>query len=303
LQRLLSTGTLVGLLIATAAAFAITERLKLVKSPISATKVLVATFSPAHGEARIRIKLRHSDRVTVLVLAGSRQPVRTLIADEVLPRGPSVLRWNGRDDLGSDAKQGTYFFEVHFARQRRTILLPNAIRLDTTPPKRPKAKPNRPAFSPDGDHQADTVSIRYSLSEPAHVVAYLGTTRIVRTRSSKQRYHFEWNGKVAFRLLPPGSYRLRVYAVDLAGNRSAPVEVRVRLRYIALALHRLSAPAGATFHVVVSTDAKRYRWQLGARHGIAHGATLKLRAPASPGTYRLTVTEHGHTDRAVMLVR
>lgn len=292
-----------GLLIATAAAFAITERLKLVKSPITGTKVLAATFSPDRGEARIRIKLRHADRVTVFVLGGNRQPVRTLIVDEVLPRGPSVLRWNGRNDLGSVAKQGTYFFEVHLTRQRRTILLPNAIRLDTTPPKRPKATLNRPAFSPDGDHQADTVSIRYSLSEPAHVVAYLGATRIVRTRSSKQRYHFEWNGKVGFRLLPPGSYRLRVYAVDLAGNRSAPKEVRVHLRYIVLALHRLSAPAGVTFRVGVSTDAKRYRWRLGVRTGIAHGSTLKLRAPASPGTYRLTVTERGHSDRAVMLVR
>jgi hypothetical protein len=293
----------VGLLIATAAAFAITERLKLVKSPITGTRVLVGTFAPAHGQARIRIKLRHGDRATVLVLAGNRRPVRTLVAAAVLPRGPSILRWNGRDDLGAVAKEGTYFFEVHLARQRRTILLPNPIRLDSSAPKRPKAKPNRPAFSPDGDHQADTVSIRYSLSEPAHVVAYLGSTRIVRTRSSKQRYHFEWNGKVALRLLPPGSYRLRVYAVDLAGNRSAPLEVRVRLRYITLALHRLSAPAGATFRVGVSTDAKRYRWQLGARRGIAHGATLKLRAPVSSGTYRLTVTERGHSDRAAMLVR
>ena len=39
LQRLLTTATLVGLLVATAAAFAITERLKLTKSPIYGTRV------------------------------------------------------------------------------------------------------------------------------------------------------------------------------------------------------------------------------------------------------------------------
>jgi hypothetical protein len=37
LQRLLTTATLVGLLVATAAAFAVTERLKLTKSPIFGT--------------------------------------------------------------------------------------------------------------------------------------------------------------------------------------------------------------------------------------------------------------------------
>ena len=50
MQRVLTTATLVGLLVATAAAFAITERLKLVKSPIYGTEI-TSVFSPATHQA------------------------------------------------------------------------------------------------------------------------------------------------------------------------------------------------------------------------------------------------------------
>ncbi|HVH51726.1 MAG TPA: FlgD immunoglobulin-like domain containing protein, partial [Gaiellaceae bacterium] len=122
-----------GLLIATAAAFAITERLKLVKSPIFATRV-THVFSPAHSQASIRIKLRHSDRVTVTILSAGRDLVRTLVADERRPRGLNVFMWGGRTDAGAPARQGTYRVEIHLANQHRTILMPNVIVLDTIPP-------------------------------------------------------------------------------------------------------------------------------------------------------------------------
>ena len=66
LQRVLSTAALVGLLIATAAAFAITERLKLVKSPIFGTHVskrISPTCGCARGKAGIRVTLRHGASV------------------------------------------------------------------------------------------------------------------------------------------------------------------------------------------------------------------------------------------------
>ena len=63
--------------------------------------------------------------------------------------------------------------QIHLAKAHRTILLPNTIELDT---KMPVVVPvaARTEFSPDGDHQADTVTIRFTLSEPAHVLVYLG---------------------------------------------------------------------------------------------------------------------------------
>ena len=113
-----------GLLIATAAAFAITERLKLVKSPITGTRV-TSVFSPAHRHASIRIRLRHTDRVTVTVLSAGQQPVRTLVADKPLPRGENVFTWDGHTNTGALAQQGTYRVEIHLRNQHRTILLPN----------------------------------------------------------------------------------------------------------------------------------------------------------------------------------
>jgi len=109
------------------------------------------------------------------------------------------------------------------------------------------------------------------------------------------------------RLLPPGTYVLTIGAVDVAGNRTPPAadaRVRVQLRYILLANRRITgAKAGKRFQIGVSTDAKRYRWTLGKRSGVAGGSVLTLRAPSKRGTYRLTVRERGHVDRALVVVR
>jgi len=94
LQRALSTVTLLGLLIATAAAFAVTERLKLVKSPITGPRIS-KVFSPvcgcARGKANISLRLRHADHVTVTVLDGRRDVVSTLAFGLRVPRGRSIF--------------------------------------------------------------------------------------------------------------------------------------------------------------------------------------------------------------------
>ena len=310
MQRFLSTATIVGLLIATSAAFAITERLKLTKSPITGTHVS-NTFSPtcscARGKANISVKLRHGDTVTVRIDDARRRPVRTLVVAERVPRGRTVFRWDGTSDGGTRAPDGVYRAQIHLGAQHRTILLPNEIVLDTVSPEIEAATPNRVQFSPDGDHQADAVTVHYALSEPAHALVYLDGTRIVRSRFQKQHDAFTWNGTVNGRLLPPGTYTLTIGAVDAAGNvtpAARQAHVRVELRYIALASRRLAGVvSGSPFELGVSTDAKRYGWRLGARHGFSHGPVLRLLAPKAPGTYRLTVTAHGHSDHAAVVVR
>ena len=93
-------------------------------------------------------------------------------------------------------------------------------------------------------------------------------------------------------------------AVDLAGNAAKKVQhVSVTLRYIVLGAKRLVVPAGGRVRIAVSTDAKRYRWTLGARSGKGSGRVLKLLAPSVAGRYRLTVSEHGHVDTASVAVR
>ena len=310
MQRLLTTATLVGLLIATAAAFAITERLKLTKSPLMPGTKVSKTFSPtcgcARGRANIVIKLRRADAITVKVLDAKRRPVRILVVDVLTRRGFSTFRWDGRTDANTRAPDGTYQAEVHLAAQHQTILLPNKIQLDTTAPVVRDATSNREEFSPDGDKQADFVRITYQLSKPAHLQLYLEGQRILNTNQHSATGSVSWNGQAHGSTLPPGEYTLELGATDLAGN-STPVKERwhlqLRIRYIQLASSKIEASAGTQFVIGVSTDAKRYSWQLGARKGFASTPVLRLLAPGRKGRYTLTVTEHGHVSRAAVFVR
>ena len=295
---------------ATAAAFAITERLKLVKSPITGpriSKVFSPTCGCARGKANISVKFRRGDVVTVSVLDAKLRPLRTLIAGERVPRGRSMFRWEGLTDFGDRAPQGTYRVQIHLAGQHRTILLPNRIVLDTTPPLVADATPNRTQFSPDGDARADSVSIRYVLSEPAHAAVYIDGQRVIRSWSHLAKGAVAWTGRVDKRLLSSGVVTLTVGAIDLAGNVTPADErarVRVEIRYIALANHRITGvTAGTPFAIGVSTDADSYSWQLGARLGVKSGPLLRLRAPQQRGRYTLTVREHGHVDRAAVFVK
>lgn len=305
MQRILSTAVLVGLLAATAAAFAITERLKLTKSPIAGTKIVRDHLSPAaHTTAAFSLRFRRRDRVTVTIRDAHGGATDALVSDVAMPSGRHTFTWNGRTDSGTEAAEGTYRMEVHFANQHRTILIPNPIVLDTKPPAVLDAGVTPKEFSPDHDHQFDTVEIHYRLSEDAHVVVFLDGTRIIRGRFSKETSKVTWGGMVRGRLLPPGTYVLTVGAVDLAGNKATKVQhVAVTLRYITLGARRVVAHGGARFHIRVSTDAKRYRWTLGARSGTASGRLLTLRAPKGAGTHRLTVTERGHSASASVIVR
>jgi FlgD Ig-like domain len=301
------TATLVGLLIATAAAFAITERLKLTKSAVYGTVVsraLSPTCGCARGRAKIFFKLRRPDDITVSILNARDQEVALLTAQSY-PRGPVTLQWNGRDDSNRRAPDGTYRVRLHLSGQHQTITLPNRVQLDTKPPQVISVVQNRYMFSPDGDHQADFVRLVYTLSKPAHVSLYLNGTRVVRTRLHATG-SLSWYGTGPSGTLKPGVYSLQLGAVDLTGN-STPVAqraiVRVEIRYIRLANTRIVAHAGRPFEIGVSTDAKRYSWKLGGRRGKAASPLLRLQAPSARGRYTLTVTERGHASRAAVFVR
>jgi hypothetical protein len=295
--------------VATAAAFAITERLKLVKSPIYGT-VISPVFSPTCGCSRfstamVSLKFRHRDHATVTILSG-RRVVRTLAFGLPVPRGRNVFRWDGKTDFATRARDGVYRVQVHLSDEHRTILLPTKVTLDTTPPQILAAPPNRTQISPDGDRRGDTVTLHYVLNKPAHVLVYLRGHGIIRSRSRLVRGGVVWTGMLDGRVLKPGVVTLTIGAVDLGGNVTPVADrarVQIEIRYIKLANRHITGVApGAIFDIGVSTDAKLYRWRLGTRHGVKAGPVLRLRAPGKPGNYRLTVTERGHHDTATVVV-
>jgi hypothetical protein len=309
LQRLLTSATLVALLVATAAAFAITERLKLTKSAIYGTKVST-TFSPkcdcSRKVANVRILLRRADTLNVEIDDAHGHEVALLAGGAPYRRGEAKFRWTGLTHGGHRAPDGVYRVRIHLERQHQTLILPNRIRLDTTAPKVVDVTQNREAFSPDGDKQADFVRFTYVLSKPARVLLYLGGRRVGKTHFYPQHGKVSFYGIARQRRLRPGHYTLEVGALDLAGNITPAderVRVHVKLRYIVLASRHIVARAGKPFEIGVSTDALRYHWKLGKRKGRNGGGVLRLRAPGKPGRYMLTVSERGHIDRAHVVVK
>jgi hypothetical protein len=307
LQRLLSTALVLGLLVATAAAFAVTENLKLTKSPITRTRVSKVISPVCHCDnraARIAFSLRKRDSLTLAIVDSGRHEIE-LVADGVdARRGFNVFVWKGQTSEGRRARDGAYYAKVHLANARRTILLPNKIVMDTRPPRILEAKASRGVLSPDGDGQLDSVKITYRLSEPGHALLFLRGHQVVRTLYARKKDSLGWYGRVDGVPLRQGLYRLRLGAVDVAGNVTGPargIVVPVRVRYIALARHNLRVKAGTRFGVGVDTDAKSYRWRFAGRAGAETRDLLVVKA-AQPGRYRLVVTENGHRDVAHVVV-
>jgi flagellar hook capping protein FlgD len=302
----LSTLLVVLLLGGTAAAFAVTQGLKIEPSPILAPRI-DKVFSPVCDcgtrVAGIRFRLRKPDRVQLDIVDSSGNVVRELVSGKRLRRGTVTYTWNGRDDQGRFVGEGVYKPRVHLADQHRTIDLPNDMLVDTTAPKIALVSVTPRAFSPDGDGRGDRVVVAYKTSEPAHGVLLVDGRRVVFTRKQQQRSTLDWNGRVDGRVLTPGVHRLQLAAQDRAGNLSeAGNPFDVELRYVTVARDRIEARAGSRFGVGVSADAP-VQWRLGARRGTAKPGLLVVRAPRRPGRYTLVVRVGDHSARAAVIVR
>ncbi len=307
MARIASTVLVVALLAATAAAFALTQGLKLEKSPIFGTRVPVPVFSPVCGcdkaVARIAFKLRRADRIDVSIVDGG-EVVRTIERGRSYPKGPVEIEWDGRDDAGRVLPEGEYRPRIHLRGERQTITLPNPITIDVTAPVLQDVTIPPALISPDGDGRADKVTVRYRLSEPGRGELYVNGRRRALTRFPRVEETIVWNGKARGQAVRAGRYSLQLVAFDPAGNRTARTPpVRVTVRYVALGRTRIAVAAGAAFAVRVSSDAERVRWTLGGRSGFSRPGTLRLIAPLQKGRFTLTVSANGHTARAAVFVR
>jgi hypothetical protein len=133
LQRIAVTVLVLALLGGTAAAFAVTEVLKLDGQAISNPRVTKA-FAPdgtcGPRKARFAFKLHRSDQVDAVVVDGDGRSVRTLGSGVTRRRADWVkLTWDGSRDGGGRAPAGAYRLRVHLVREDRTITIPNVVRL------------------------------------------------------------------------------------------------------------------------------------------------------------------------------
>jgi hypothetical protein len=303
LQRVLTTVTLLGLLVATAAAFVITEHLKLKKLPLAGTqvsKVLSPTCHCATGKATVQIRLRERDHVTVTIVNSGGDKVATIAAHVLVQRKqPRAFTWYGRTAGGAVAPDGAYHPWVALANARHTYKLLNTIVVDTKPPRVLSARAGKPVFFA---RPGRTIAIRYSFSEPAHAVVYLGHRRVVVGRPTRPEGRVKWAATV-----PAGTYTLSVAARDVAGNET-PAAQRKRFRVVVHEIEvtpkRLEVRAGKRFTVAVRTaTAQRYTWRLARQHGSRNAKLLHLRAPTTPGLYHLVVMAQRDTASVAVRVR
>jgi hypothetical protein len=299
--RILPTVVVLALLGCTAAAFAVTEGLKLEHSPISKTAVdkLIAPDSASHATASIQFVLRKPDRVTVEIVNGNGQVVRTLARSRRLRAGLAQLAWNGRDDRREVVPDGAYRPRVHLAGEHRTIVLPNPIRMDATPPlvRLVSARPR--VIAPFGKNSL--VRVKYQTSERAQALLYVDGDPKTHVRRFLRAGKFDWGGEAA-RGLKAGPHLIRLRATDFATNVGPPSRaLTIVVRYVELRPQSVHVAAGRRFGFRV-LNAQRYAVRLGALHKQHSGPLLVLRAPKQPGRYVLRVTTDGHVARAVVVV-
>jgi FlgD Ig-like domain len=302
-----------GLLVLTAAAFVITERLKQTKEPIYRPRVsnadgkVLKSFSPTCGcltdRAHFSVRLRHPVTLTVTIVDSQGHVVRTFAYRRHYSKGLAEWVWDGRTDAATIAPDGVYNPEISLPH-RKFLLAANRIVVDTATPKVLSASAAKPIlFAGPGR----SVAIHYTLSKHAHAAVYLGgrARPIILGRTKKKSDKVKWAGTLEGRPLPPGTYVLSVGAQDVAGNQTPVAKrknVTVELRYIQLTPDLLTVRGGRPLRVQVRTAAKRYTWRLGQRHGAHRGRVLRLRAPTTPGTYRLVVSEDGQSTTATVRV-
>jgi hypothetical protein len=294
------------LLAATAAAFAVTERLKLERSPVTGTRV-DRVFSPvcecAHDVAVISIVLRRRETVTLDILDRNGRSVRTVVRNRRESAGRVSYTWDGRDNLDRVVPEGIYRPRVRLRRNGRTIVLPNPIRVDTTGPVITLVRVFPRVFSPDGDGRRDRVTARYRINERARAVMLVDGRQRVLSKFRRLEGKLVWFGRNDGDPVRPGVYEIRLRAVDRAGNRSMRTRaVPVRVRFVELSRERIEVAPGKRFSVRVFTDARAYRWLFAGERGVGARQVLVLRAPDEPGSYTLYVTVGDHAARAAVEV-
>jgi len=282
------------LLGATAAAFVVTERLKLEPSPIThvfVTKIFSPTCDCETDLGVIAFRLRRANRLTLEIADGSGHAVRTLVGPIERRRGEFSASWDGRDQDGAVVPDGVYRPLVHL--RHRTILMPNRISIDTTPP-RVHVHKVRPRVLQSGE----PLSVSYTLNEPAHVDVFLNGRRVIAGHSTRTDWKVEAPVRAA-----PGKYSLTVAARDIAGNLSnatKPVLVIVPMRVVT---QSVQVKPKRRFTVELVTDGRAYHWQLAGNEGFASAQNLVLRAPKKAGRYALVIRQDGIPHRALVVVK
>lgn len=304
------------LLAGTAAAFAVTERLKLERSPVGVPRfdrfVSPACDCPA-AAARLSFLLRRPERIDVAVVRGG-GPVRALAVDVERPAGRVAFTWDGRDEARRIVPDGAYRVRVRLDRARRTIVIPVEVHVDTRAPSARLLDVSRTIVYPASEGRLSTVGFSYTANE-------FGTPRVeidgnvaAQADGGRRpgRSTLVWRAEADGRPLDPGAYAVSIRVEDRAGNVSAaagPVEIEVRYAELSRGSYRVRRGGMLRFAVDAATPV---RWALlgrGRRErvilaGAAEPGPVAVRLPQRlrANAYILVARSGGYEDRAAVRV-
>ncbi len=327
------------LVLATLGAFVVTQKLKSAP-PLVVRPHIYAVFSPSPDarvqKAKISFWIVHSDDVSVSIVDGEGDIVRTLLDGYHLPARTRITRWwDGRTSSGAVVPDGTYRVRVALIHQGRTIDLAQTIQVDTGPPRprvtavEPRADTG-PAFLPQDGVDAVTVHVRGTEGRRARLVIW--RTDVTPPRKVGQLTipaHAEtttWDGTLEGEPAPAGTYLMGLLVADRSGNAgtfprrpppkdgrpwAVPGRAGVTVRYLAAVPPLVPVEAGNVGVVFVDARGKPYDWALRRlgdpkvlAHGRAHGARLRVRVPrGQSGLHVVTLVSGEHRTSVPVVVR
>jgi hypothetical protein len=316
------------LVVATVAAFFVTQHLKVVTpliqgdpapfpqviNPITGTTCTVAGKRVDFRSTMFSFYLQHrADDVDVYVVDQSGTIVRTLALGRHMRRNvrvpDGVYNWNGREDNGKFAPDGTYYFRVALLHQGRTIDLRNPPVVVLTSPPRPVVSGVHPQLVPE-DGTSVRIDYAGNASRSGQIQIYRtdlpGTPLVWSFGTQWGRQSTVWDGTIAGKPAPAGVYLIGFHVTDAACNTGRfPVvlpptpgstpRAGVTVRYLAAQPPMVPVPAGSHASVYMFARGQTYNWWLklpGRRRAVASGVSadydLRVPVPAhSPGLYEL----------------
>ena len=317
----LAQGLFAALVVATFAAFLVAQRLKSSPPRVDlrgVDPILSPNRDGRKDRGRVAFLLQRSDRVDVAIIDGDGDLVRELLSGrEVRARELVRREWDGRDESGRRAPDGTYRVRINLRRQGQTLVAPRSILLDTTPPE-----PRVLSVGPITGKRPAPEILPTRSGEPAEIRFFAPGTRpsveIWRTDRPRPRLvtglkidtelrdgqlpngvgTTTWDGTRQGRRVSPGTYVAVVRSRDAAGNigRSVPERTLrgrhkrgqvlsgrggITVRYLGVQPPILPTTAGREYEVAVDARGETYNWTL-RKAGAAEIARRSRRATGGP---------------------
>jgi len=234
----LTTSAFAVLVAATIGAFFVTQHLKVTTPLLAGTpRPVPAVIDPLHGVPCVQGRnsgsttisfylLHRADTAVVSVVsADTGSIVRTVADGRHMRKGvrdpDGVFHWNGREDNGQVAPDGTYYFRVALLRQNRTIDLTDVpVKVRTVPPH-PVVTSVTPSAIPGPEGTNVTIHYVGNDGRGGTVRIYRtdlpGGPRLVKSFLTPWNGHTAvWDGTIDGRRAPAGTYLVGLDVTDAA---------------------------------------------------------------------------------------